>query len=488
MHARRKGLVAVVVAAAFGIAGARAEEARFQAARATIEGYVTIGAVPSIAVAVAERGRIVWEEGFGWADRARRVTATEHTPYALASITKTITAVDLMLLVDRGSVDLDRPVNAYLGDAKLVARVGRDDEATVRRVANHTAGLPLHYHFFYDDEGRAPPPMEETIRHYGRLVMQPGETYQYSNLGYGVLSHLIGRVAGQSYADFTRDALFAKLGMTRSWIGRPPPAVDPAPALRYASDGRAVPFYRFDHDGASAAFASAHDLVRFGMFCLGDALPGQARILSEPARREMFRPTTDTNLAGVRRGVGWSIRKLAGHEAFSHNGGMAGVATSLLLLPDADAVVVVLANGEDTAAVQAVVDRIVAALLPGEEQRRVFAPELGLRGAWRGAVEADHGKVPVEIEIGDRVSIRVAGAPQEVFDARIEDGLLVMANVAGDLGRDAAGPYPYRLQFRLKPRGDVLNGAVTAVSAPVAGRIGNALSYWIELKRMEARE
>jgi CubicO group peptidase (beta-lactamase class C family) len=159
---------------------------------------------PSLAVAVARDGRILWEGGFGWADRERRIGATEHTPYSLASISKPITATGLMILVEARKVDLDRPVNDYLGSARLRARVGDAAQATIRRVANHTSGLPLHYQFFYADEPYRPPSMDETILRYGNLVTMPGERYEYSNLGFGILDYVIARTAGRPYDDFMR--------------------------------------------------------------------------------------------------------------------------------------------------------------------------------------------------------------------------------------------------------------------------------------------
>src|SRR3954453_12374168 len=112
--------------------------------------------VPSISVAVVRDGKIVWEEGFGWADRENRVQASEHTLYSVASVSKPITATGLMVLVERKQIDLDKPINDYLGNAKLVARVGDAAGATVRRVANHSSGLPLHYQFFYADQSYHP--------------------------------------------------------------------------------------------------------------------------------------------------------------------------------------------------------------------------------------------------------------------------------------------------------------------------------------------
>ncbi len=135
---------------------ARADD-RFEPVRQRIERALHNTNLPSMAVAVAHNGEIIWEQGFGLADRENRVPATEHTLYSLASISKPITATGLMVLVERGLVDLDKPINEYLGEAKLRARVGNADDATVRLVANHTSGLPLHYQFFYHDEAFRPP-------------------------------------------------------------------------------------------------------------------------------------------------------------------------------------------------------------------------------------------------------------------------------------------------------------------------------------------
>src|SRR5439155_21219821 len=121
--------------------------------------------------------------------------------FSLASISKPITATGLMVLVQRGKVSLDRPANDYLGVGKLTGLAGDAGGATVRRVLSHTAGLPLHVQFFYSNEGVRPPTMDETIARYGILVSAPGETFRYSNLGFGIIDYIISRVSGQSYPD-----------------------------------------------------------------------------------------------------------------------------------------------------------------------------------------------------------------------------------------------------------------------------------------------
>ena len=87
----------------------------FDRVRAVIRQQMTEGQIPSVAVAVARNGRIIWEEAFGWADRENLIPATPHTSYSLASISKSFTGTALMILRERGKADLDRPIETIGG-------------------------------------------------------------------------------------------------------------------------------------------------------------------------------------------------------------------------------------------------------------------------------------------------------------------------------------------------------------------------------------
>ena len=102
-------LVLTVFLLAVGTAPALADP--FEAVRKKIREAVDDGKAPSIAVAVSRGSEIVWEEAFGWANREKNIAATPRTPYSLASISKPITATGLMILVERGKVGLDQPIN-----------------------------------------------------------------------------------------------------------------------------------------------------------------------------------------------------------------------------------------------------------------------------------------------------------------------------------------------------------------------------------------
>jgi CubicO group peptidase (beta-lactamase class C family) len=170
--------------------------------------------MPSVSVAVAKGGQILWEESFGWANRAKMTPATANTMYSLASISKPFTATGVMRLVDQGEIDLDKPINDYLGVGKLTGLAGDASGATVRRVLSHTSGLPLHYQFFYETNGYGPPSMDTTVARYGILVNPPGEVFQFSNLGFGILGYVAARTSGLDYPDYMRTRVFLPLGLT----------------------------------------------------------------------------------------------------------------------------------------------------------------------------------------------------------------------------------------------------------------------------------
>ena len=483
----------------------------FDPIRTLINPRLTETGVPSLVFAVAKDGEIIWEEGFGWANRERRLAADPHVMYSLASISKPITATALMILVERGQIDLDAPLNEYLGDAKVQGHIGASPDghgdfpgpveaargATVRRVANHTSGLPLHYHFFHEDEGISPPHRDLSILRYGHLVSAPGERYQYANFGYGLLDYIIQRVSSVDFATFLRKEVFDPLGMTRAslHIGQ---GLEPFAAERYDKNGVPISFYDFDHPGASAVFCSAHDLVRFGMFHLGSHLPDQHPILTDDTIASMQLPTVETE-PDVGYGIGWRVaQNQSGYHTVSHDGSMGGVRTRLILVPSENLAIVVLCNASDELPIE-ITQQLLNAVLPGYEvPQRVtedndqiatqpaFAPHPGLVGPWHGAIHTDGKELPLALTIEEtgRIEARVDDQPTTVLNEPTFENDRLRGQMAGDLRTEDAARRPYDLKLDLALRWNVLNGSVTAISRP-GPRLGNALSYWCELDRSQ---
>jgi CubicO group peptidase (beta-lactamase class C family) len=392
-----------------------------------------------------------------------------------------------MILKEQGKVDLDQPVNTYLGDAKVTARVGDAAGATVRRVLNHSAGLPLHYQFFYEDEPYRRPPMDTTILRYANLITPPGENYQYSNLGYGLIDYVISRLSRKSYVDFMREQVFLPLGLTHTSVNIGP-GLSAYAAQRYATDGTPIPFYDFDHPGASGIFASAHDLALYGMFQLKEHLAGQKRILTGESIDEMHRPTMKTGPhSGY--GMGWEEIELAkGTHILQHTGGMGGVSTVIRLIPANRVAIVVLANA--SASIMPVANQIMTAVVPeagapyAEQPPQTAAPIAEYAGTWKGLVHTYAGDQPVTLTIKDGEGRLKIGNQLEswVNDFHLNERGYLTGRAASEIETDDAKRYPEFVQVSLKLRGDSLNGGLTAMSKP-AVRVGNALTYWVDLKR-----
>ncbi len=335
-------------------------------------------AAPSVAYAVARGGETLLLGATGLADRAKAIPATTRTPYALASVTKPMTATAVMMLAEH---ELDAPI-----DPRLDGRAGDPREATVRRVLNHTAGLPLHHRFYYADEGIARTPFDETLRRYGKLLSPPGARHHYSNLGYGLLDDLVARVSGLPYRTFMAERVFAPLGMENATIAAPPGA-----AVAYGPDGVAYPPYDTDHPGGSAAFASVEDLLAFGRFHLRGG-----PLLSAEAIRAMQEPT-------LGYGLGWGVSDRFGLRIVGHTGGMGGVRTVLRLVPELELVVAILVNGEDDRVFRAA-DDAIAELDEGfrrglEAERTAPSPPKAtlppeFHGLWSGTILTPEDELP----------------------------------------------------------------------------------------------
>ncbi|HWF77396.1 MAG TPA: serine hydrolase domain-containing protein [Caulobacteraceae bacterium] len=461
----------------------------FDDIRDVIRAQLVEQALPSLAVAVVQDGRIVWEEALGWADRAQRRAADAHTPYSMASITKPLTATALMILARAGKIDLDRPMNDYLGPAKLNARIGDARAATVRRIADHSAGLPLHYQFFYADEPWKRPSMDETILRYGNLVTQPGLRHQYSNLGYGVLDHAIARAADCDYAEVMRREVFQPLGMSRSSIGVGP-GLEPYAATRYGSDGAPIPDYVTDHPGASEAYVSAHDLARFALFQLKARLPDQKQLLPDAALDEMQRGAIPCG-PGARYGIGFRDELRGAYRTVSHSGGMGGVSTMLRLFPDQGVATIVLCNASSLAPIT-VSERIAAQLFPDWPVLETapppapprFKPPRGLAGTWRGVLATYSGDKPAELTFHADGDVHARFGRQLtalVNNPRIEDGLF-RGELRASIGTPDTSRFLNYVQLALTPARSRLTGAAIAIDQD-RPRVRNALSHWIELSR-----
>lgn len=462
---------------------------RLAPARATIAKLVADGLAPAIAVAVLEDGVITWAEGFGMADREQAHPATSDSIFRLASISKPFTATALMRLVEKGELDLDASVNRYLDGDGVIAYRGAASDITLRRLANHTAGLPTHWSFYY--AGSTPPPRTETIARYGFAAWEPGTRSNYSNLAFGILDHVIARTSKRSFREYLVAEVLDPLGMTHTDLGVRPGQEDHA-AVGYvtAGQGRLAPVvdYGFDHDGASAVRSSARDLMRFAAMHLGDGEAGGVRVLRTETARAMRMP--EATPSGNSFGVAWSVGTARGTPVVRHSGGMPGVSTVLELYPDRKAAIAVLTNCSDRGATQralAAIQDIVLGPAPPRlpSDRAPPASRSAVAGDYRGLVVHHDGALPIEVNIAASGDVRLQFGALEVrqFAKREVDDAHLTLRCRGPLATTAAFAGTPVLDFALDRETD---GGFAGVLSAI-GEATCQVPHWVQLAPVMAK-
>jgi CubicO group peptidase (beta-lactamase class C family) len=472
---------------------------RFSEVRELIREQVSEDGVPSIAVAVAEDGEIVWEEAFGWSDVENRVRATPHIMYRLGSITKTITATGLMLLVEEGSVDLDGPAVDYLPqDVRPRAFEGEVEEVTVRHLLNHRAGMPAYAESFFEDDEEVPRPLAETVRRYGIIAYPPGWSFIYCNLGYQMVASMIAQVSGMSYAEFIEERVFAALGMTHSRVNRGLPLDQPYAAC-YTQDLERIPPYRTGYPGGDGNYASAHDLIRFAMFHLGDRLSDQKAILTNQslaAMQEAYPPSNQ------RYGIGWDLdANDGGYRSVYHGGEGPGVDAFMRLFPTEDIAAVVLCNAECEKLYE-IQKAIFIALIPELGEPEPVEPEIvetsstgeasdepnELYGTWKGRIIAYDRELDVELLVdGTGAKVGVGDQPEDEVEIAVLTPTFLLGMFDAEIPTPDNQRFPYRNRLAVVADGDRLFGAVISVGRR-EGRAGHyELSSRIELRRSTPR-
>jgi CubicO group peptidase (beta-lactamase class C family) len=376
----------------------------FDPVRSRIEQAIARGDATGVAVAVVHGGRIVWEEGFGWANRHAGLKATSHTPFSLASITKPFTTTTIMTLVAEGNLSLDESANKHLAKCKLVGTARNPEAVSVRLLGAHASGLPSIYQSYEANEARLVPSPTALLHAYGRLAYPPTACYEYSNIGFAALNAIAFALTHTEFGALMNRRVLAPLGMNDSFFSSDTVRVQTA-ALRYDALGRLIPHYTTSTPASGELYASAHDLALFALFNMGHRAKGQAPILTGQTIGELHRPVF-TGPSGVATTFGWfKSQTTSGVPFFFKSGGDPGVANRMCFVPSKGLACVVVTNQSNSwALAYSVCDEVLAYYLPDwrrpEENcgfpAKPFVATSVLEGRWQGLLENDGAKMPIE--------------------------------------------------------------------------------------------
>jgi serine beta-lactamase-like protein LACTB, mitochondrial len=314
---------------------------------AAVSKFMASTHVPGVSVAIVENGQYEWSAGFGLADLENNVPASEHTLYRMGSISKPITAVGAMELVERGKIDLDAPVQKY-----CPAFPQKSQPITTREVMGHIAGI-RHYKSEAQDDlemgntKHFDNPIQAGLDFFKNdpLLSAPGTQFHYSTQGYTLVGCVIEGASGTKYLDYVRQNVLVPADMEQTQADN-----------RFAIIPYRTRFYRKTDSGTveNADFAdtsykipgggwlsSADDMAKFEVAVLNDKLMRRA------TRDLMLTPLKPS--AGPANGyaLGWGTSTTDGIFYAGHTGGQQGTTTDFVIAPERNAGVVVLTNMEN---------------------------------------------------------------------------------------------------------------------------------------------
>lgn len=327
-------------------------DSSFTAFDAYVRSELTRLRVPGAAVAVVRGDSLAHTLLFGRADDSGRAITLE-TPFMIGSISKSMTALAVLQLVDARQVALDSPVTRYLPWFRptIAGRLERKgaEQVTIRQLLNQNSGIPSYagrMDWAYPDTTDAA--LERHARRLAtvKLAQPPGTTFEYADANYVLLGELIQEVSHTSYERYMEEHVFAPLAMNRSftsrrgsernglalgyqlWFGRPRAAQ--------------VPFIRANVP-AGELIASIADVSRYLSVHLQDGRYAGGALVSPAAMNELHRPVSRLNEQWS-YAMGWMSGTVGGRTVLWHNGLVPAFYAFMALVPERHEGIVMLTN------------------------------------------------------------------------------------------------------------------------------------------------
>lgn len=337
-------------------------------------------------VLLAKGGVVLFEKGYGFADREAKVPNTPTTEFRIGSMSKPFTAILILQLQERGLLSIKDPVQKYIPDYP------KGDSILVEHLLNHTSGIKsiTSMKEYYAKWISEPATLPQTVAHFKSepLSFSPGSRFEYSNSNYILLSYIAERASGKSFDQLLKEGIVHKLRLPATGLDRNDRS-STQKALGYAATPeRDFAPARFNDmsvlAGAGALYATARDLYTWDRALYGTVL------LSEASKTAMFTP------AGAPYGLGWEIRERGGRREISHSGSVDGFVSNYIRFPDQDACIIFLSNYFESKGPQ--ICKALTALLFGEpyelpKERKPITLPAELLGRYAGKYGMEGGPV-----------------------------------------------------------------------------------------------
>ena len=305
------------------------DSARLGEIRGKMQAFVDQQQIAGAVTVVGTAQNIVSQEAVGWQNIERRQPMSQNALFRIASMTKPITSIGIMVLVDEGKLSVEDPVEKHLPEFQgqmLVANRAGDTVSlkkpprpiTLRDLLTHTSGLPSYpagLSKLYQDRDRTL--AESTLVISQRpLDFEPGSKWSYCNSGIDTLGRIIEVVSGKPYEEFLAERVFRPLDMTDTTFRPTKQQLQRLAALYDRKDDKLVPVGYVLLGPAKAAkhpipagglYSTGADLARVYQMMLNHGRLGDVRVLSEAAVEKMTSLQTGELECGFTPGMGWGL-------------------------------------------------------------------------------------------------------------------------------------------------------------------------------------
>lgn len=251
--------------------------------------------IPGVSIALFDNGKITWQT-YGYANLIDSIKVTQNTVFNGASLSKPVTAMAALNLVEQGVLTLNEDINKYLEGWKVPEnKFTEHEKVTLKRLISHTAGFERYVQssFFPDEElptieqmlAGEKPSVDPAVS----VVSVPGQKEVYSNPGYSVLEKLLEDVTDKAFHDILAELIFEPVHMTHSSFEQPVPNhLSQQMATSYSNELEPYPYKLFPFKAAGGIWTTPTDLAKFLVTVLEDHHLGTNVILSKKMTDSLF--------------------------------------------------------------------------------------------------------------------------------------------------------------------------------------------------------
>lgn len=332
--------------------------------QANLPAWIKEKDVPGVAVAVVDDKEILWQGVYGFTSRTKDKPVTPRTLFSIQSMSKSFTALAVLMAVQDGLLDLDRPITEYLPDFTVHSRFEESPERkmTLRHLLSHRAGFTHEAPVGGNFDSRPHAFAEHILSISDTWLRYPvGYRYSYSNLGIDLAGWIVEKKSGVPFVKYVRDKVLAPLGMNDSTLD--------VEAILKAEDravGHVAPFLKVAGGipvevpmvPAGGIYTNIIDMARYLMFHFNKGRAGEAQLL----KKDLIEAMHTVQLPEKHERFGYGLGLVSSHigpQAYlTHGGGGYGFNSYMAMYPGLKLGVVVLTNGDQSSVTGLVSDLV----------------------------------------------------------------------------------------------------------------------------------